>query len=262
MVIAGRYELGEPLGAGGEARVFRAREIATGLEAAVRLTPPTAQEAPPPPRSLPNHPGWVRLLDRGLDPEHGAFTVFELLRGETLGAMASRPPLDADAAQVFAQRSLEAVGALHDAGWVHGDLNADNFLLHDGTTWKLLELPFHRAAAESRPPLFGSIHTLAPEQIDGRRADPRSDLFALGCLYYYAASGRYPHAGGNEAEIAINRLRFPAESWRATDSSLPAAFRTLVMRLLERDPARRPASGSAARQLLRSLEEESRRPVP
>jgi serine/threonine protein kinase len=171
-----------------------------------------AGDVPSPLRQIPEqHPGWVRLLDRGVDATHGAYTVFELLHGETLGAMVARGPISADAWHRFTRQSLEAVGALHRAGWVHGDLNADNFLLHDGTTWKLLDLPFHQSApAEKRSPLFGSIQTMAPEQFAGQVPDVRSDLYALGCLYYAAAAGIYPLGGGSEAEFAIGRLRFPA----------------------------------------------------
>ncbi len=54
--------------------------------------------------------------------------------------------------------------------------------------------------------MFGSIYTLAPEQINGAAPDARSDLYALGCLYYYAAAGRWPHTGRTVQEVAISAL--------------------------------------------------------
>jgi len=252
MGLTERYELHERIGTGGEARVFRARDLMTGRDVAVRFSKQDAAHNMP--NEIPTpHPGWVRLLDRGTDPVHGNYDIFELLRGETLGAMVMRGPLAHAAWIDFVRQSLDAVGALHNAGWVHGDLNADNFLLDAGTTWKLLELPFYHAVpVEKRPPLFGSIYTLAPEQFANRAADARSDLYALGCLYYFAGSGLYPHAGGNAAEIAVSRLRFPAAPLRDRAPGLPEAWTDWIMRLLERNPGDRPADLGAARQLLES----------
>ena len=201
----------EKIGAGGEARVFRAHDLETGDDVALRLSPPGRFIARAP-RNLPRCiPAGCGLLDRGIDPAQRPFAVFELLHGETLGAMTARGPLDATTAWLeFARQSLDAVGALHAAGWVHGDLNADNFLLHDGTTWKLLELPFHRPAAARTGRRFSAASTRSRRN-SSRAAPPESasDLYALGCLYYKAASGVYPHAGGTAAEIAVGRLRFP-----------------------------------------------------
>jgi serine/threonine protein kinase len=263
MVLNQRYEIGEPIGAGGEAHVHRARDVVTGVEVALRLSPTSGTgDVPSPLHQTPEqHPGWVRLLDRGVDEAHGAYAVFELLHGETLGAMVARGPIPANAWQRFTRQSLETVGALHRAGWVHGDLNADNFLLHDGTTWKLLDLPFHQSApAEKRSPLFGSIQTMAPEQFAGKGPDVRSDLYALGCLYYAAASGVYPHAGGSEAEIAIGRLRFPPAPLQGLAASLKPDKAAWVMRLLEINPMNRPADFAAARQLLKRTDDS--RPSP
>jgi serine/threonine protein kinase len=250
MTVAGRYELLDPLGAGGEARVYRALDQSSGGEVALRLA---AGGGGAPASTLPAslHPGWVRLLDRGRDPAHDDYAAFELLRGETLGAMTARGPLTPAVVWDFATASLGAVGALHAAGWIHGDLNADNFLLHDGTTWKLLELPFHRDAGRAVSPLFGSIHTLSPEQIDGQAPDARSDLFALGCLYYRAAAGVFPHDGGSAADIAIGRLRFPATPLQQLAPKFPAHFARGIMEMLARDPADRPQTAAAACALLR-----------
>lgn len=219
---------------------------------AIRFSP--RDESSRGPQTLPAlHPGWVRLLDHGTDPAHGPFSIFELLHGATLGAMFARGPLTPDVWLDFARQSLDSVGALHRDGWIHGDLNADNFLLHDGTTWKLLELPFHQTVrVEERSPLFGSIYTLSPEQLAGRPPDMRSDLYALGCLYYKTASGLYPHASGSEADIAVGRLRFPTTPLAESAPDFPGAWAGCVMRLLERDPVDRPVDTGAARQLLES----------
>jgi serine/threonine protein kinase len=248
-LIDERYLLLATIGSGGEARVFRARDTATENEVAVRLALRSGtQAASTQPPVL--HDGWVRLLAAGSDPRHGAYQIFELLEGRTLGQLIGSGPLEPGEWRLFVDQSLDAVEALHAAGWPHGDLNADNFFL-TASGWKLLELPFHRFdPPKDRSPLFGSIHTLAPEQIDGARPDVRSDLYALGCLYYYAASGEYPHPGVNSQEVAIHCLRFAPDSLGEKAPGLPAPWSAWVMTLLARDPNHRFSTLAAARQLL------------
>jgi serine/threonine protein kinase len=248
-LIDGRYLLLAPIGSGGEARVYRARDTTSGNEIAVRLAlkPVTHIAA----GNLPiSHPNWVEFLHAGIDPQRGAYQVFELLEGRTLDALIKSGPLEPGPWRDFVEQSLDAVDALHEAGWIHGDLNAGNFF-KNGQNWKLLELPFlHFNPPPNRSTAFGSIHTLAPEQIDGAKADTRSDLYSLGCLYYYAASGGYPHPGNSVQEVAISCLRFAPASLREKAPDLPAAWSDWVMSLLARDPQARIQTVAAARQLL------------
>jgi serine/threonine protein kinase len=249
-LLNGRYLLLDAIGSGGEAQVFRARDTSTQCEVAARMA---IQWAVPVPSLWPPicHPGWVRLLDSGVDATHGAYQILELLEGPTLGQSVQSGPFDSHAWHDFVCQSLDAVGALHAAGWIHGDLNADNFVHASGIHWKLLELPYLRFGPPSgRSALFGSIHTLAPEQLDGALPDVRSDLYALGCLYYYAAVGEFPHAGATSQQIAIERLRFAPVPLADKGSGLPAASSAWVMTLLEREPQIRFASANEARHLL------------
>ena len=251
-LIGARYLVLEQIGAGGEATVFRARDISTGTEVALRLArqPATHQVA----GSLPPfHTSWLQLLDSGHDASGGPYQVFELLDGKTLSQLVERGPLDRQAWFVFIQQSLFAVEALHCAGWVHGDLNAENFFLQNTSPgqWKLLELPFLRFTPPSeRSALFGSIHTLAPEQFDGAAASVLSDLYSLGCLYYYAASGGYPHPGATAQEIAVSSLRFAPIPLAEKVPDFPAPWNNWVMTLLAREPQKRFSTAAAAHQLL------------
>jgi serine/threonine protein kinase len=247
-LIDERYLLLAVIGAGGEARVFRARDTATNKEVAVRLALQAGKRTDHDHPSF--HPDWVQLLALGFDPQAGAYQVFELLEGETFGTLIKSGPLEIGPWRRFVDQSLDAVGALHAAGWTHGDLNADNFF-QTASGWKLLELPFLRFDAPAgRSALFGSIYTLAPEQLDGARTDARTDLYSLGCLYYYAASGEYPHPGLNHQEVAIHCLRFEPDSLDEKAPGLPARWRAWVMSLLARDPQNRLQTVAAAHQLL------------
>ncbi len=247
--IADRYVLLAPLGSGGEARVFRARDEQGGGEVAVRLAlgqvTSVVSAAP-----ATGHERWVHFIDSGMDPQHGAYQVFELLEGKTLGEMIKDGAMDAGTWRPFVDQSLDAVEAVHLANWAHGDINADNFMLTGGG-WKLIELPFfHFETPVQRSAIFGSIYTLAPEQIDGAKPNVRSDLYSLGCLYYYAAAGRWPQEGSTIQEIAISRLMRPAADLKGETARVPAPWCDWVMRLLASNPTDRPPSIAAARQLL------------
>ncbi len=252
-LIDGRYQILDAVGAGGEARVFRAHDTVTGNDVAIRLALKPVTYAPQ--SSLPTFPpGWVKFYHWGTDVHHGAYQVYELLEGYTLGQMVNYGPFNTESWRIFVDQSLDAVGALHDTGWVHGDLNADNFFLSTSgpTGWKLLELPFLRFdPLEGRTSLFGSIHTLAPEQFMGISPDVRSDLYALGCLYYRAACGAFPHPGSTNQEIAISRLRFAPVPLADKAPEFPAAWSEWVMTLLAFEPEKRFASAAAAHQLLK-----------
>src|ERR1700689_1229032 len=117
-LIDGRYLLLADLGSGGEARVFRARDTTTGNETALRLAlQPGAHNVPDPLPAF--HDGWVRLLAAGSDPQHGAYQVFEPLEGRTLGRLIPSAPLGPGEWRLFVDQSLDAVEALHAAGWIH-----------------------------------------------------------------------------------------------------------------------------------------------
>jgi serine/threonine protein kinase len=243
-----RYLLIEAIGSGGEARVFRALDTVMGTMVAARLAlKPVTYLAPD---SVPTHAHWVQFFHWGVDAQLGAYQIFELLEGRTLDAVMQSGPMETNAWRLFVEQSLDAVAELHLTGWVHGDLNAGNFF-HSSTGWKLLELPFLRFdPPANRSALFGSIHTLAPEQIDGAPADVRSDLYSLGCLYYYAACGEFPHTGVTSQDIAIQRLRFAPVPLAEKAPHLPPAWSAWVMPLLARDPYDRYPSALAARQML------------
>ena len=139
-LLHNRYEPLESLGTGGEARVMRARDVESGRDVAVRL--PLHRGTISSSGTIPaQHPGWVQLFDSGVDPEQGAYQIMELLEGPTLSQLIKSGPLPSDSWRLFVEQSLAAVEALHQADWIHGDLNADNFIRSGSREgcWKLLE---------------------------------------------------------------------------------------------------------------------------
>jgi serine/threonine protein kinase len=248
-LIDDRYLLLATIGTGGEARVYRARDQVTGSEVALRLPivsrPQTAPIEPPA-----QHENWVHLLASGSDPVRGAYNVFELLEGRTLAQVVESAPLPPPDWRAFVDQSIAAADKLHTLYWIHGDINADNFF-QTSAGWKLLELPFLRLPPPpGRSAMFGSIYTLAPEQVDGAKPSIQTDIYALGCLYYYAACATYPFNGSSTVEVALNVRAGGAPDLQEKAPALPAAWSAWVMNLLARDPGDRPATLAAARQLL------------
>jgi eukaryotic-like serine/threonine-protein kinase len=238
ILIDGRYLLLAVIGTGGEARVYRARDQRTGTDVALRLPRESRLQTAPidPPGQ---HEHWVQLLASGSDPVRGAYNVFELLEGRTLAQVIETGPLQPADWRTFVDQSLAAVNMLHTLDWIHGDINADNFF-QTGAGWKLLELPFLRLPPPpGRSAMFGSIFTLAPEQI-----------YALGCLYYYAACGRYPFMGNSTVEIALDIRVGGAPGLRGKAPALPEAWCDWVMKMISPQLKDRFSSLAAARQLL------------
>jgi len=248
-LIDGRYLLFAAIGAGGEARVYRARDQRTGIDVALRLPiQPRIQTAPIDPPG--QHEHWVHLLASGSDPQQGAYNVFELLEGRTLAQVIESKPLSPADWRVFVEHSMAAVKMLHTLNWIHGDINADNFF-QTSAGWKLLELPFLRLPPPpGRSTMFGSIFTLAPEQIDGAKPSVQTDIYALGCLYYYAACGDYPFTGSSTVEVALNIRAGGAPGLRGKAPALPGAWIDWVMKMISPQIKDRFSSLAAARQLL------------
>ncbi len=259
--IGNRYSLGPLIGQGGEAKVYAAWHHVAQIPVAIRvpLKPPTGY----PPLDLPHFVGWVRCWDIGNDPVLGDYQVLEYLDGCTLAQFIS----DNGRLRVyhegreFIYQTISALIALHHVKWVHADLHPSNFFRHTSQEedfkgallWKLLELPFLSYFPENRTnPTFGSIYTMAPERIDGQPPSFLSDLYSLGCTYYYALSGRYPHLGNNSAEIAIGHLHFdPEPLHEITDVSL--ALSRWVQKMMARKPEDRFESAVAAKHELRHV---------
>ena len=159
----------------------------------------------------------VTVFDVGRDDD-GSFVVMELLNGETLEELVSRAPMvEADFISV-AQQSLEGVIAAHSGGLIHSDLKPENFMI---TWWpsgrfqvKLLDFgiaSFVNAAhdEEENDPgsMMGSIYFMAPEQFKKKPVDARTDIYSLGCVFYYALTGRRPFDGENSAQVMASHIQ-------------------------------------------------------
>jgi serine/threonine-protein kinase len=204
-----------------------------------------------------NHPNIVAVYDWG-SVDGIYYMVMEEVRGrsvrELLNATGRIPP--AQAAEVLRQ-TLLALEHAHGAGFVHRDLKPENMLVTSGGTVKLTDLGLARAYADARATqtgtVTGTVQYLAPEQIRGEPADPRTDLYSLGVVGFELLTGRLPFTGETAMAIAYKHLsdRVPRASSLVPD--VPAELDAVVASATERDRELRPESAAEMRRDLESI---------
>jgi serine/threonine-protein kinase len=261
-----RYELGSLLASGGMGRVWRGRDIVlnrpvavkilrseyTGDDAFVARFRAEAQHA-----AALHHPNIASVFDYGEVEENGerlAYLVMELVDGESLAALlARRPRLDVATSLRVMRGTAAALAVAHSAGLVHRDVKPGNVLVaHDGVVkitdfgiaWSASSVPLTRTGQ-----VIGTAQYLSPEQAQGGRATPASDVYALGSVTYECLAGRRAFDGENSVQIAVKQIR---EEPDPLPPDIPADVRVLVERAMAKDPTARYPDGAA---LLRAVDE-------
>lgn len=257
----GPYEILGPLGAGGMGEVYRARDTRLGREVAVKVLPePFANDPNRRARfereaqvvAALSHPNLLALHDYGT---HGnvTFAVTELLEGETLRSRLAKGPLPWRKAVEIGVAIAEGLAAAHAKGIIHRDLKPDNlFLTADGRV-KVLdfglaqvkpvpdsEMPTGPYVVADTDPgtVMGTVGYMSPEQVRGRPADARSDIFSLGCVLYEMVSGRRAFAGETTAETMTAILRDDPAGLGDSQNVSPEVER-LIRHCLEKNPEER-----------------------
>ena len=258
-LLDGRYRLGECVGEGGMARVYRAEDVALGRTVAIKLIRPGVDGASSERArsemtvlaSL-NHPSLVTLFDARLIPGQPEYLVMEFVDGPTLSSQLAGGPLPPDAVAHLGAELAEALHVVHQAGVVHRDIKPSNVLLSPA------QLPGSRPRAKladfgiaylldasrlTSPGLVvGTVAYLAPEQIRGGEPAPESDIYSLGLVLLEALTGEraHPHGGGMAAAVA--RVENPP----AIPAALDLRWRELLTRMLDAEPQNRPTAAEVA----------------
>lgn len=260
MILADRYELGEALGGGGMSRVVRGydraleREVAVkllrddharGLEARQRFL----REARRASRLA--HPNVVKVFDAGVDDDQ-PWMVLELVEGPSLAeVVARRGPLPPGEAVALTSDVLAGLAAVHAAGLVHRDVKPANVLLTADGTAKLADFGIAKAADEAGLTATGSVvgtpRYLAPEQVAGEPATPRTDVYAAGILLYELLAGAPPFVAGTPIAVAIAHQQAPVPPLAARRPDVDPAVVAVVERALSKAPEQRFADALAMR---------------
>jgi Tol biopolymer transport system component len=277
-VRLGPYQIVAALGAGGMGEVYRAHDSRLGRDVAIKVLPQD-RAATPEMRarfereartiSQLNHPHICTLYDVGRH-EDTAFLVMELIEGETLAHRLARGPLPLPELIALGRQIAEALDRAHRAGVVHRDLKPGNIMLTRGGA-KLMDFGLARAAGPTDSPaggsrlatmtrmpaaaapltaegmLVGTFQYMAPEQLEGRDADPRSDLWALGCVLYEMATGTRPFVGESEASLIAAIMMGEPRPIPELQPLTPPALERVVRQCLQKDPeARLQSAGDLA----------------
>jgi Tol biopolymer transport system component len=268
----GPYEIQAALGAGGMGEVYRARDTRLSRTVAIKVLPQVLASDPQFRErfereartvSALDHPHICALHDVG-DYSGTSYLVMQYLEGDTLAdRIAKSGALPVSEALALAVQVADALDVAHRRGIVHRDLKPGNVMLTRSGA-KLLDfglaksgqpavvMPGTVAETHQRPltaqgTLLGTLAYMSPEQVEGREADARSDVWAFGCVVYEMLTGTAPFTGNSPASVIGSILRdVPSPVSRATPLSPPALDR-LVAKCLAKDPERRWQSASDLR---------------
>ena len=261
-VLGNRYELLLPLASGGMGRVWRARDVLLERPVAVKvLRSELAGDATFRARfraeahhtAALHHAHIASVFDYGEQEVEGecvAYLVMELVEGESLSTLLEREGrLDPARTLDVLRQTAAALAAAHAAGVVHRDVKPGNVLVGNDGTVKIAD--FGIAWSASSVPLtgtgqvVGTAHYLSPEQAEGAKASPASDVYALGTVAYECLTGRRPFDGENSVQIALRQIR---EEPLPLPADIPPVIRAVVERAMAKDPAVRYPDGATLRE--------------
>jgi serine/threonine protein kinase len=272
----GPYEIQSLLGAGGMGEVYRARDTRLDRTVAVKVlashlssSPELKQRMEREGRAISslNHPHICQLYDIG--SQNGAdFLVMEFLEGETLADKLRKGAMPLNEILKVGIAVAEALAVAHGSGIVHRDLKPGNIMLTQGGA-KLMDFglakplgvqaaapgsgtapPSFTAAATLSGPsplsplttagsIIGTIQYMSPEQIEGKEADSRSDIFAFGAVLYEMVTGKRPFSGKSQISLASSILESDPQPISALKPLTPTAFEHVVTTCLQKNPEER-----------------------
>lgn len=256
--VAGRYVLESKIGSGGMGTVWKAHDNLLDRTVAVKLLHEglaedesfnerfrrEARNA----ASL-GHPNVVTVYDTGSDVV--PFIVMEYVDGDSLHRLLSRQgPLPVEDTARIARSILAALDHAHGRALVHRDMKPANVLFDKRSgEAKVVDFGIAKGLEDTggltrTSGLIGTAAYLSPEQVSGRDATPASDLYAVGCLLFCCLTGEPPFSGPTPVAIAMRHLNDPVPSLRQRRPDVPPAFEDVILRALEKDPARRFSSAA------------------
>ena len=272
----GHYRIVEKIGEGGMGEVYRAHDERLDRDVAIKVMhQKVAQDAERLARfereatavAKLAHPNVLEIWDFGTE-DGITYAVTELLEGQNLRARIPTSGLPWQKVVEIGAAIADGLAAAHGKGIVHRDLKPENvFVTSDGRV-KVLDFGLARVLEEVLPEaetatltpagtetgtIMGTVGYMAPEQVKGRPADHRSDVFALGCVLYEMVSGRRPFEGDTTVETMAAILKEEPPQLSSTGATLPSDLERTIHRCLEKSPDARFQSASDLSFGLRSI---------
>ena len=271
----GPYEILAPLGAGGMGEVYRARDSRLRREVAIKvLSAELSADADRRNRfeqearsaSALNHHNIVTVHEIGTS-DATIYIAMELVDGKTLREVLQGGPLPTKRLLDIAYQIADGLAKAHAAGIVHRDLKPENVMVTKDGVVKILDFGLAKLlktqneevsnipTATRAGTVMGTVGYMSPEQASGRPLDFRSDQFSLGSILYEMATGKRAFQRGTSAETLTAIIREETEPVERLNAAMPAPFRWIVERCLQKDPEERYASTRDLAQDVRSVRE-------
>ena len=259
----GKYQILDRIGRGGMGTVYRAVDETLHRDVAVKVLNAELNDPEVGKRfraeavtiARLNHPGIATIYEL-VEHDGQWLMVMEFVRGETLESMITRlGPLSPQRATDLCTQTLEALAHAHAMGVVHRDLKPANLMITESGSMKVMDFGIARVAGTehltSAGFLLGTPAFMAPEQVRGEEIDGRTDLYAMGVVFFHLVTAKFPFKGETPFAMAQARLSDEPTLARAMREGLPAWIEAIVSRALARKPDDRFQTADAFREALR-----------
>ena len=269
----GSYRIVSELGRGGMGEVYRAKDQKLGRDVAIKMLPPEfAQDASRIARFRREAKVLASLSHPNIAAIHGLeecnetnFLVLELVEGETLAEQLKRGPIPVEECLKLAIQVAEALEAAHQKGVIHRDMKPANIMITERGLVKVLDFGLAKPAAAvdatgetaTLPQtgvgaVVGTMGYMSPEQLRGLPVDHRTDLFSFGAVIYEMLTQARAFSGSSPMAVADAILHTQPRDFG--DSPAPAKLKTIIRKLLEKDPANRYGNATQVIHELKALE--------
>jgi serine/threonine-protein kinase len=256
-LFAGRYQVIEDLGQGGMGRVYKVYDTEVREKLALKLLNPDIASDE---RTIErfrtelrlartiSHRNICRMHDLGRDGST-YFITMEYVPGEDLKSLIHRiGALPVGKAVSIARQVCEGLEEAHRVGVVHRDLKPQNIMIDREGNARIMDFGIARSVKgkgiTGAHVLIGTPEYMSPEQVDGREAGPRSDLYSLGIVLFEMLTGRRPFEGETTLSIAVKQKSDAPPDPRTLNPQIPEALARLVLQCLEKAPEKRPAGAA------------------
>jgi eukaryotic-like serine/threonine-protein kinase len=250
--LAGRFEIIERLGQGGMGEVYRVEDKKVGAEIALKLINREISSEPQTIERFRNelrltrmisHRHVCRMFDLG-EAEGRYFITMEYVAGEDLRSFIKRSNrLDTGTAVKIASQVCEGLAEAHRLGVVHRDLKPSNIMVDKEGNARIMDFGIARSMAAGgltgEGAVVGTLEYMSPEQLEGKAADRRSDIYSLGGVLFEMATGRPPFEGASAVSVALkHKTEMPLDPLRL-NPQLPPDLGRIILKCLQKDPATR-----------------------
>jgi tetratricopeptide (TPR) repeat protein/predicted Ser/Thr protein kinase len=259
------YRILERLGEGGMGVVYRAEDTKLQRPVALKFLPESLRHTPEAREQLLRearaasqlrHPHILTIYAIEESPQ-GDFLVMEFVEGGTLRSVSKQTTIDQ--AIAFMLQASEGLAAAHDRGIVHRDIKPENLLIDQNAQVRIADFGLARQRRDDRGQsqswtMAGTLHYMSPEQITGEALDHRTDIFALGSVFFELCSGRLPFEGDYDMAVMYAILQSAPPPLSEFDPSIPSQLEDIIARSLAKNPADRFPDCHALSAALRGLQ--------